>query len=143
MGSEGIEIVDFYEAVSTASPAHEILTVGCERDGTSHQGRVTADYCISELIPARSIPIVYLDQPGARPIPRCTDRYAATVSAQRYRLTSVVIVCGRGKTGNIRTHKQVIVPVPFIDTDVTCTLCLRGESTTVIVYRDRATEISI
>ena len=61
-------------------------------------------------------------------------------------ITSVVIIrqlCGRGKTGNIRTHKQVIGPVPFIDTDVTRTLCHRGESTTVIVYRDRATEIII
>ena len=67
MGSEGIEIVDFYEAVSTAGTAHEILTVGCERDGTSHQGPQTADYCISELIPVRSIPIVYLDQPGVNP----------------------------------------------------------------------------
>ena len=64
MGSEGVEIVDFYEAVHTTGPAHELLTVGCERDGTSHHLPQTADYCISELIPVRSIPIVYLDQPA-------------------------------------------------------------------------------
>ena len=38
MGSEGIEIEDFYDAVEPTGPAHELLTVGCERDGPSHQG---------------------------------------------------------------------------------------------------------